>query len=593
MGHRVPPSRARCPGSARGPTATATLRFRTMPGRPLTVLVRLRHQRPRRSPPVPVRIEVDGRVADRGRALGAPIADRGAGRGRGPRRGREPSPRRHRRRADPVRHVRTRRGHGQRRSPPARGPAAGRCTSDRAARPARPGGFPASRPAPLSAAWTRSYGAIVVQLRVHRASGSSATGSATAHVLYPPVTMHKAGVKEPVILSVGRFFDADPGPFEEAARARPGVPTAPRPGCSRLDPAPRRRLWRGGSPLRRAGAARRRGPARSSSTSTPRGTSSSRSTPGATSTGTPPGLGEDDAATSGSTRALRHHHRRGDVGRRRARRRRRRRPARDRAPRRRRLPLPHARRVSARRPWRSSPMTRCAMAWPARRHGARRVRSRSTPSSRVYTASSRAFWHRPDPITESTWGTDERHAERVAASGRRRHDARLWAGASDPTAPSCGVARSTSALPRWTSSSGAAARSRVWRTGFTHSPSLTTRWPIEKVHVERAFQTWVPPGHFYSPFPDPNDYEARVERLLDPLSEPAGIDLHEADQLDLLEELGAFGGDPRFPTTATARLATGSTIRRTPGATASSCTPCCDTSGHGRSSRWAPGTRRP
>jgi hypothetical protein len=66
-------------------------------------------------------------------------------------------------------------------------------------------------------------------------------------------------------------------------------------------------------------------------------------------------------------------------------------------------------------------------------------------------------------------------------------------------------------------------------------------------HGGRAFPTWVPPGHFYSPFPDLDDYEARVERLFDPGSEPAGIDLREADQLDLLEELGAIARDPTFP----------------------------------------------
>jgi hypothetical protein len=69
----------------------------------------------------------------------------------------------------------------------------------------------------------------------------------------------------------------------------------------------------------------------------------------------------------------------------------------------------------------------------------------------------------------------------------------------------------------------------------------------KRPHLQRAYETWVPPGHFYSPHPDLDEYEARVERLLDPQSEPAGIDLHEADQLELLEALGAFVAEARFP----------------------------------------------
>jgi hypothetical protein len=70
---------------------------------------------------------------------------------------------------------------------------------------------------------------------------------------------------------------------------------------------------------------------------------------------------------------------------------------------------------------------------------------------------------------------------------------------------------------------------------------------LERNHLEQVFQTWVPPGHFYSPYPDLDEYEARVEQLLDPRSEPAGIDLREADQLQLLDELVAVAGNPPFP----------------------------------------------
>jgi glycosyltransferase involved in cell wall biosynthesis len=63
---------------------------------------------------------------------------------------------------------------------------------------------------PLSADWTRSYGAVVsnsefTQEWVERFWQCDST------VLYPPVTMHKPGTKEPIILSVGRFFDATHG----------------------------------------------------------------------------------------------------------------------------------------------------------------------------------------------------------------------------------------------------------------------------------------------------------------------------------------------------------------------------------------------
>jgi glycosyltransferase involved in cell wall biosynthesis len=62
-----------------------------------------------------------------------------------------------------------------------------------------------------SAAWTRSYGALVSNSEFTRGWVDRWWGT-DSDVLFPPVTMHEpAAAKEPVILNVGRFFAAEHG----------------------------------------------------------------------------------------------------------------------------------------------------------------------------------------------------------------------------------------------------------------------------------------------------------------------------------------------------------------------------------------------
>lgn len=58
-----------------------------------------------------------------------------------------------------------------------------------------------------------------------------------------------------------------------------------------------------------------------------------------------------------------------------------------------------------------------------------------------------------------------------------------------------------------------------------------------------AAAPWVPPGHFYSPFPDMDEYERRSAGLLDPGRELVGIDLREREQLELVDTLAGLVAD--------------------------------------------------
>jgi predicted O-methyltransferase YrrM len=66
-------------------------------------------------------------------------------------------------------------------------------------------------------------------------------------------------------------------------------------------------------------------------------------------------------------------------------------------------------------------------------------------------------------------------------------------------------------------------------------------------HRREVYATWVPPGHFYSPFPDLEDYDRRAPGLRDPYREVVGIDLLESGQLELVEAIGALVADITFP----------------------------------------------
>jgi len=61
------------------------------------------------------------------------------------------------------------------------------------------------------------------------------------------------------------------------------------------------------------------------------------------------------------------------------------------------------------------------------------------------------------------------------------------------------------------------------------------------------FRTWMPPGHFYSPIPALDEVRRNEARIFGPMpSSVPGVDLNEAEQLDLVERLGAFYAEMPF-----------------------------------------------
>ena len=70
---------------------------------------------------------------------------------------------------------------------------------------------------------------------------------------------------------------------------------------------------------------------------------------------------------------------------------------------------------------------------------------------------------------------------------------------------------------------------------------------LEKTHIAETFAGWVPPGHFYSPFPDLTEFDKRSAQLLSADNQPAAMDLREAHQLELFDELADLIGDVPFP----------------------------------------------
>jgi glycosyltransferase involved in cell wall biosynthesis len=71
--------------------------------------------------------------------------------------------------------------------------------------------FPGLLTGAASAAWTRSYGALVSNSEFTRGWVDQWWGT-DSDVLYPPVTMHEpAAAKQPIVLNVGRFFAAEHG----------------------------------------------------------------------------------------------------------------------------------------------------------------------------------------------------------------------------------------------------------------------------------------------------------------------------------------------------------------------------------------------
>jgi predicted O-methyltransferase YrrM len=70
---------------------------------------------------------------------------------------------------------------------------------------------------------------------------------------------------------------------------------------------------------------------------------------------------------------------------------------------------------------------------------------------------------------------------------------------------------------------------------------------LERTHLEHVYGAWVPPGHFYSPFPDLTEFDKRADTLLALDTQPAALDLREEQQLALFDELVAHLGDVPFP----------------------------------------------
>jgi hypothetical protein len=58
-----------------------------------------------------------------------------------------------------------------------------------------------------------------------------------------------------------------------------------------------------------------------------------------------------------------------------------------------------------------------------------------------------------------------------------------------------------------------------------------------------AFEMWVPPGHFYSPFPDLAEVERRAAQVWNADGDPTGINLREEEQLALLDTLAEILDD--------------------------------------------------
>jgi Methyltransferase domain len=74
---------------------------------------------------------------------------------------------------------------------------------------------------------------------------------------------------------------------------------------------------------------------------------------------------------------------------------------------------------------------------------------------------------------------------------------------------------------------------------------------LEANHLRTVSEMWVPPGHFYSPFPDLDEVERRASRLWDIDRDPTGIDLREQEQLALFDVLAdILEDDLPFPAAA-------------------------------------------
>ncbi|MGH9212806.1 MAG: glycosyltransferase [Acidimicrobiales bacterium] len=202
--HRDPGSR-----SLGWTSGAGVLHFVTRPGRPVSVTLTFTHQRPPELGPTPVRVEVDGRPA------AEVVLER-------------PPSRLQARRGASVTFVVE--------SPDRDVPVEVKVVSDTFVPAEVMGGsdrrrlgvclksvrvgsgpfepvmrhLPLAIGAPSSARWTNSYGALVANSEFTR-EWVKRWWECDTEVLYPPVSMHPRRDKAPIILNVGRFFDADLG----------------------------------------------------------------------------------------------------------------------------------------------------------------------------------------------------------------------------------------------------------------------------------------------------------------------------------------------------------------------------------------------
>jgi predicted O-methyltransferase YrrM len=72
---------------------------------------------------------------------------------------------------------------------------------------------------------------------------------------------------------------------------------------------------------------------------------------------------------------------------------------------------------------------------------------------------------------------------------------------------------------------------------------------LMRVHKEmtRLHGQWVPPGHFYSPFPDLDDLDARSEAIFGQSERPAAVELREGAQLALFDTVAELAEEAPFP----------------------------------------------
>lgn len=69
---------------------------------------------------------------------------------------------------------------------------------------------------------------------------------------------------------------------------------------------------------------------------------------------------------------------------------------------------------------------------------------------------------------------------------------------------------------------------------------------LERDHIRHVFESWMPPGHFYSPFPSLDEVERRADSIFGSLEPPLGVDMQHDAQVALFDELAPLTVDMPF-----------------------------------------------